>query len=267
MIIINTYFDWNRRHLVMLMYSMCFSDHLVFVVLIPFLFMVTISKLTACIFCSADRTETRNSYNHIFSNVSTVDINMFTNKSDLDKFIHSNSIPNNEELSSFFSLVQSEVTPNIESAFSTGSGEQTGKTDIETVSPGNNLLLSIIISLNLFAIVIVCCIFGICVYCKRKLIFNKPFEVIRDGNVYHRNRLHEKRLFFREILHKSQDYDLEITNVGGNSLQSFTNDNDSGSLEQRRHLERDLYESEPDPYLVPETIVTESGYHPYLTVV
>lgn len=182
---------------------------------------------------------------------------MFTNKSDLDKFIHSNSIPNNEKLSSFFSLAQSEVTPNIESAFSTGSGEQTGKTDIETVSPGNNLLLSIIISLNLFAIVIVCCIFGICVYCKRKLIFNKPFEVIRDGNVYYRNRLHEKRLFFREILHKSQDYDLEITNVGGNSLQSFTNDNDSGSLEQRRHLERDLYESEPDPYLVPETIVTE----------
>lgn len=192
---------------------------------------------------------------------------MFTNKSDLDKFIHSNSIPNNEELSSFFSLAQSEVTPNIKSAFSTGSGEQTGKTYRETVSPGNNLLLSIIISLNLFAIGIVCCIFGTCVYCKRKLILNNPFEVIKDGNVYHRNRLHEKRLFFREILHKSQDFDLEITNVGGNSLQRFTHDNDSGSLEQRRHLERDIYESEPDPYLVPETIVTESGYHPYLTVV
>lgn len=192
---------------------------------------------------------------------------MFPNKSDLDKFIDSNSTPNNEELSSFFSLAQSEVTANIESAFSTGSDELNGKTDIESVSPGNNHLLIIIILLNLFAIVTVCCILGICVYCKRKLIFHKLFEVNKDGNVYDRNRLHENRFFFREILHKSEDFDLEITNMDGNSLQRFTNDNDSGSLEQRRHLERDLYESEPDPYFVPETDVTEPEFHPYLTVV
>lgn len=192
---------------------------------------------------------------------------MFPNKSDLDKFIDSNSTPNNEELSSFFSLAQSEVTANIESAFSTGSDELNGKTDIESVSPGNNHLLIIIILLNLFAIVTVCCILGICVYCKRKLIFHKLFEVNKDGNVYDRNRLHENRFFFREILHKSEDFDLEITNMDGNSLQRFTNDNDSGSLGQRRHLERDLYESEPDPYLVPETDVTEPEFHPYLTVV
>lgn len=192
---------------------------------------------------------------------------MFPNKSDLDKFIDSNSTPNNEELSSFFSLAQSEVTANIESAFSTGSDELNGKTDIESVSPGNNHLLIIIILLNLFAIVTVCCILGICVYCKRKLIFHKLFEVNKDGNVYDRNRLHENRFFFREILHKSEDFDLEITNMDGNSLQRFTNDNDSGSLEQRRHLECDLYESEPDPYLVPETDVTEPEFHPYLTVV
>lgn len=147
---------------------------------------------------------------------------MFPNKSDLDKFIDSNSTPNNEELSSFFSLAQSEVTANIESAFSTGSDELNGKTDIEFVSPGNNHLLIIIILLNLFAIVIVCCILGICVYCKRKLIFHKLFEVNKDGNVYDRNRLHENRFFFREILHKSEDFDLEITNMDGNSLQRFT---------------------------------------------
>lgn len=192
---------------------------------------------------------------------------MVRNKFDLDQFIQSSSVQNNKDLSSSFTLTQLEVTSNEESAVSTGSGEQTGKTDIETVSPDNNILLFIIISLNSFAIVIVCCICGICVYCKRKLIFNKPFEVNKDGNVYDRNRLHEKRLFFREILLKSQDLDHEITNVGGNFIQSFTNDNDSGSLEQRRHLERDIYDSEPDPYLVPETIVTESEYHPYLTVV
>lgn len=192
---------------------------------------------------------------------------MFPNKSDLDEFQHSNSKPSNEELSSFFSLARSKVTPNIESALSTGSVQQTGKNDIKTVSPGNNLLLIVIISSNSFAIVIVCCIFGICVYCKRKLIFHKLFEVNKDGNVYYRNRLHEKRPSFRETLHKSQDIYLEITNMEENSLQRFTHDNDSGPLEQRRHLERNLYESEPDPYLVPETNVTESEYHPYLTVV
>lgn len=192
---------------------------------------------------------------------------MVRNKSDLDQFIHSSSVRNNKDLPSSFTLTQLEVTSNGESAVSTGSGEQTGKTDVETVSPGNNILLLVIISLNSFAIVIVCCIFGICVYCKRKLIFHKLFEVNKDGNVYDRNRLHDKRLFFREILHKSQDFEFEITNMEENSLQHFTHDSDSGPLEQRRHLERDIYESEPDPYLVPETDVTESEYHPYLTVV
>lgn len=194
---------------------------------------------------------------------------MVRNKSDLDQFIHSSSVQSNNDLSSSFTLTQLEVTSNGESAVSTGNGEQTGKTDIETVSPDNNILLLIIISLNSFAIVIVCSIFGICVYCKRKLIFHKLFEVNKDGNVhvYYRNRLHEKRPFFRETVHKSQDYDLEITNMEENSLQRFTHDNNSGPLEQRRHLERDIYESEPDPYLVPETNVTESEYHPYLTVV
>lgn len=190
---------------------------------------------------------------------------MFPNKSDLNKFKHPNSTPNNKEISSFFSLGRSKITPNIGSALSTGSGEQTEKGDIRTASPSNNLLLILLISSNSFSIVMVCCLFGICVYCKRKLIFNKPFEVNMDGNVYDRKRQHGKRLFFRKTLRKSQDFDLEITNMGGNSLQRFTNDNDSDSLEQRGHL--DLYGIEPDPYLGPETNVTEPEYHPYLTVV
>lgn len=88
-----------------------------------------------------------------------------------------------------------------------------------------------------------------------------------DGNVNDRKRQHAKRLLFRKSLRKSQDFDLENTNMGGNSLQRFTNDNDSDSLEQRRHLERDMYGIEPDPYLGPETNVTEPEYHPYITVV
>lgn len=216
---------------------------------------------------SADGTEIQDSFKQIFSNVSTPDIKRVLNKSDLNQIVHSSSVQNNKDLSSSFTLTQLEVTSKEESAVSTESGEQTGKTDIEPASTGNNILLLIIISLNSFAIVIVCCVFSICVYCKRKLIFHKLFDVNKDGNVCDRNRLHEKRIFFREILHKSQDFDLEITNMGGNSLQRFTNDNDSGSLEQRRHLDHDLYESEPDPYLVPETNVTEPEYHPYLTVV
>lgn len=192
---------------------------------------------------------------------------MFPKKSDMDKFKHPNSTPNNKEIPSYLSLGRSKITPNIGSALSTGSGEQTRKSDIITVSPSNNLLLILLISSNSFSIVMVCCIFGICVYCKRKLIFNKPFEVNKDGNVYDRKRQHARRLFFRETSRKSQDFDLENTNMGGNSLQSFTNDNDSDSLEQRRHLERDLYEIEPDPYLGIETNVTEPEYHPYLTVV
>lgn len=214
--------------------------------------------------CVDDRA-TRDSFNHIFSNVSTTDFHMSPNKSDLDKFKHPKSTPNNKEISSFFSLGRSKITPNIGSALSTGSGEQTEKSDIRTVSPSNNLLIILLISSNSFSIVMVCCICGICVYCKRKLIFNKPFEVNMDGNVYDRKRQHAKRLFFHETLRKSQDFDLEITNMGGNSLQRFTNDNDSDSLEQRGHL--DLYEIEPDPYLGPETNVTEPEYHPYLTVV
>lgn len=193
---------------------------------------------------------------------------MFPNKSDLNKFKHPNSTPNNKEISSFFSLGRSKITPNIGSALSTGSGEQTEKGDIRTASPSNNLLLILLISSNSFSIVMVCCLFGICVYCKRKLIFNKPFEVNMDGNVYDRKGQHGKRLFFRKTLRKSQDFDLEITNMGGNSLQRFTNDNMlSVSLRQETHFQQSEYENEPDLYLVPETYEARSEYHQYLTVV
>lgn len=52
-----------------------------------------------------DRIEILDFYNYNFLKVLIVDINMFINKFDLDKFIYLNSILNNEELLLFFSLV------------------------------------------------------------------------------------------------------------------------------------------------------------------
>lgn len=90
-------------------------------------------------------------------------------------------------------------------------------------------------------------------------------------NIYDKNRLQSEANISQssaQLLNKRHDYDIEMSNMGRNSLQRFTNDNMlSVSLRQETHFQQSEYENEPDLYLVPETYEARSEYHQYLTVV
>lgn len=163
-------------------------------------------------------------------------------------------------------LSQSKIISVTDSTFSTGSSEHEGDKDVNNALDSNDIII-IILSLNTAMILIVCCIIGICVYYKRKLISSKTFEV-KDVNEYNRNRSCAKRIFSQDVLlHKQHDFDLKMTDSLGNSQRCFTNAIEVPCLVQESHLQSDVYENESQPYLNRETSEIEAEYHQYLTVV
>lgn len=171
-----------------------------------------------------------------------------------------------DHVSSTTMFSQSEITTITDWTLSTGSSELKGDTDVNNALDSSAIII-IILSLNTAMILIVCCIIGLCVYYKRKLISSKTFEV-KDKNEYNRNRSYAKRIFSQGVLlHKQHDFDLEMTDSVENSQGCFTNAIDLPSLVQNSHLQRDVYENESRPYLDTETNEIEAEYHQYLTVV
>lgn len=135
----------------------------------------------------------------------------------------------------------------------------------ETTTFDNNYLIILIISLNSIAIFVACGLIGLCIYFKRKWIFQKLFEVDKDGNVYNRNRLHDTTETPTQLFYKRNDSNFEMTNMRKNSVLKLTNDRfKSVSFVQHIDNQRNEYENDPDSYLVPES---EPEYHQYLTVV
>lgn len=171
-------------------------------------------------------------------------------------------------------LSQPTITASIAQSLSTGSAVPTREIvneNEEIVANRNSYLLIIIVSLNVFLILTVCGMLGACLYCKRKRIFHFLFQADVVENIYDKNRLQSEANISQssaQLLNKRHDYDIEMSNMGRNSLQRFTNDNMlSVSLRQETHFQQSEYENEPDLYLVPETYEARSEYHQYLTVV
>lgn len=171
-------------------------------------------------------------------------------------------------------LSQPIITASIASSLSTGSAVPTRvivNENKETVAYRNSYLLIIIVSLNIFLILTVCGMLGACLYSKRKRIFHFLFQADVVENIYDENRLQSEANISQssaQLLNKRQAYDIEMSNMGQNSLQRFTNDNMlSVSLRQETHFQQSEYEHEPDLYLVPETYEARPEYHQYLTVV
>lgn len=170
------------------------------------------------------------------------------------------TISNN--VSSTIILSQPKITTIANLTFSTGSSEHKGDKDGNVL--GSNDIIIIILSLNTAMILMVCCIIGLCVYYKRKLISSRTFEVM-DGNKYNRNMSYAKRAFSKDVLlHKQHDFDLEMTDSVGNSQRCFTNATEVPSLVQESH---DVYENESQPYHNTQSSEIEAEYHQYLTVV
>lgn len=202
----------------------------------------------------------------IFSKLSTDKSVTFSHVSLFSTFINSTRVQ--------ISLSQPIITASIASSLSTGSAVPTRvivNENEETVAYRNSYLLIIIVSLNIFIILTVCGMLGACLYCKRKRIFHFLFQADVVENIYDKNRLQSEANISQssaQLLNKRQDYDIEMSNMGRNSLQRFTNDNMlSVSLRQETHFQQSEYEHEPDLYLVPETYETRPEYHQYLTVV
>lgn len=187
---------------------------------------------------------------------------MFFNNYAFDKNTQPNRIQNNEDVSPLFSSfkIYKKVIPNTESAFSIESADVNG--NIKTSD--NTRLLIITISMNTFSFLIVSFVCGLCLYCKRNSIFHKPLEVEKDGNVDDR-----KKLFSQDVLHKRSDLDLEMANIDDNSGRRLTNDNAMpGSLGLNQDFQN-IYDNEPEPCLVSETVTNETNSECslYITVV
>lgn len=189
--------------------------------------------------------------------------------------IYLTGIKTNKILSSTFTLAQSGINSDKDFRYNNGSTMFTGihnNMNQKTTTSGANSLLILTISLNTFVILIVCCIFVLCVFRKRTWIFQKIFENDEKGNLYDKNRLYAKGRLFREatgLLHKDQDLDIEMTEMTA-SVGNFMNDNSwPVSLTQKRYSPHDVhvYENDTDPYLAPEITESESENHQYLTVV
>lgn len=189
--------------------------------------------------------------------------------------VYSTGLKTNGILSSTFTLAQSEINLDKDVIYNNGSIVFTGNNNNmnkKTTTSGTNSLLILTISLNTFVIFIVCCIFVLCLFCKRKWVFQKIFENNKKGNLYDRNRLYAKERLFQEatrLSHKDKDVDIEMTEMTA-SVGNFINDNSvSVSLTQKRYSPHDVlvYENDIDPYLAPEITESESENHQYLTVV
>lgn len=168
-------------------------------------------------------------------------------------------------VSSTIILSQPKITTIANSTFSTGISEHKGDKDGNVL--GSNDIIIIILSLNTAMILIVCCVIGICVYYKRKLISSKTFKV-KDGNKYNRDMSYAKRAISKDVLlHKQHDFDLEMTDSVGNSQRCFTNAIEVPSLVQESDFQHDVYENESQPYLNTQSCEIEAEYHQYLTVV
>lgn len=131
----------------------------------------------------------------------------------------------------------------------------------ETVTSRDKHILTFILSLNTIVMLIVCCMIGLSLYCKRKRILQNVFKDDKEGSMYNRDRLQTNRCNFQgssQLLHRTQNRDIEMTDK---SLA----DNSSFFLQQRpyRHENR----NDIDQYLTPETIETEQEYHQYSSVV
>lgn len=154
-------------------------------------------------------------------------------------------------------------------AISTGSTKTHGNNikNEETLIPRDNKLFTLVILSNIFLFLIVCTIFGLCIYCKRKWIIHKMFEVDKEENVYNENGLYAKGRFSREHsqqLNKHPDFELDMANTMRLLQQNSTNDNlISVTLERNQGPDG----CDNDPYLVPETADSESEFHQYLTVI
>lgn len=162
--------------------------------------------------------------------------------------------------SSTISLAKSSASLHKESTTNTHVSLNTENKYEETVTSRDKHLVVFIISLNTIVMLIVCCIIGICLYCKRKWIRQKVFED-KEGNVFNRDRLQTNRQHFQESsqsLHRTQNRDIEMTE------KSLTG-NSSFFLQQRPYQHE--YRNEIDQYLAPETIEPEQEYHQYSTVV
>lgn len=154
------------------------------------------------------------------------------------------------------------------SPFNSGSSVPASEIDNknkETTTFDNNHLIIMIISLNSIAIFVACGLIGLCIYCKRKWIFQKLFEVDKDGNVYNRHRLHDTTETHNQLSYKRNDSNFEMTEMRENAVLKLTNDRFmSASFVRQIDNQQNEYENDPDSYLVPES---EPEYHQYLTVV
>lgn len=189
-------------------------------------------------------------------------LKMLSNES---AFQNLKNITISDNVSSTIILSQPKITTIANLTFSTGSSEHKGDKDGNVL--GSNDIIIIILSLNTAMILMVCCIIGLCVYYKRKLISSRTFEVM-DGNKYNRNMSYAKRAFSKDVLlHKQHDFDLEMTDSVGNSQRCFTNATEVPSLVQESHFQHDVYENESQPYHNSQSSEIEAEYHQYLTVV
>lgn len=214
-----------------------------------------------CICVTVYSSVTPYDYGQNSDKVSTEKSQLFSNDFDFSIF---KSLKINDYVLSTTSFSQSQITPIPDSTFSTGSSEHKGDKDVNIALDSNDIII-IILSLNTAMIFLVCCVIGLCVYYKRKLISSKTVEV-KDGHGYNRNRSYAKRIFPQDVFFHKQ-LDFETTDYVGNSQLCVTNDIEVPSLIQESHLQCDVYENESQTYLNTETNEIESEYHQYLTVV
>lgn len=214
------------------------------------------------------------SFNGITSKALTQSkIKALSNESDLYMYIHSTGMKRNAILSSTLTITQSRGNKDNDFRFKNGSTTFSGNIknmNEETTESGSNSILILTISLNTFVILIICCIFVLCLFCKRKWIVQQIFENDEKGNLYDKKRPYAKRRIFQEparLLYKHQDVDIEMTEMTA-SVGNFINGNPvTQSMPQEGHYSRDVYENDIDPYLAPPMTESVLENHQYLTVV
>lgn len=196
-----------------------------------------------------------------------------SNESALYMYIYSTGSKTNEILSSTFTLAQSRGNQDKDFRFNNGSTTFSGNINNmneKTTESGANSILILTISLNTFVILIICCIFVLCLFCKRKWIFKKIFENDEKGNLYDKNRSYAKERLFQEparLLYKHQDVDIEMTEMTA-SVGNFINENPvTRSMPQEGYYPCNVYENDIDPYLASPMTESELENHQYLTVV
>lgn len=200
---------------------------------------------------------------------------VLSNESALYVSVNSTGMKTNKMFSSTFTLSQSEISSDKDLTYHNGSTVFTGNNDNmneKTITSGTNRLLIFTISLNTVVILIVFCIFVLCLFCKRKWIVQKVFENDEKGNLCDKKKLYAKGRLLREatdLSHKDQDVDIEMTEMTA-SVGNFMNDNSVPvPLTQKRYSSHNVhvYENDLDPYLATEMTESESENSQYLTVV